>query len=136
MVAGPVVGWPLSHEQRELVAFVGALIARAGAERFTSAHLVQADHRDFPGEWEPTRSAVHALLYRLFWHAHLDVEVELEDHRPRAAPTHQMLATSSIELVAAGEGRAVFQIEAIGNDDVAGLLAHQIGAVFLELVPP
>lgn len=132
----PVVGWPLSHEQRELVTFVGGLIRRAGAERFTSAHLVRADERDFPGAWEPTRSAVHALLYRLLWHAHLDLEVELEDHRPGAAPTGKMLETSAIELVSAAGGRATFQIEALGNDDVAGLLAHQVGAAFLELLPP
>lgn len=132
----PAVGWPLTHEQRALVVFVGELIARAGAERFASAHLVCADERDFPGAWEPTRAAVHALLYRLFWHAHLDAEIEVEDHRRGVAPTHRMLETSVIELVAAGAGRAAFQIESIGNDDVAGLLAHRVGAAFLEVLPP
>jgi hypothetical protein len=135
-VIEPVVEWPLSHEQRELVVFLGELIRRAGVERFTSARLVRADERDFPGAWKPTRFAVHALLYRLFWHAHLDADVEVEDHRPGTAPTHEMLETSVIELVAAADGRATFQIEAIGNDDVAGLLAHQVGAAYLDLLPP
>lgn len=132
----PTTAWPLTHEQRALVTFLGELIRRAGAERFTTAHLVCADERDFPGRWEPTAAAVHALLYRLFWHAYLDAEVEIADHRPGKVPTSQMLESSVIELAAAGAGRATFQIEAIGNDDVAGLLSHQVGAAFLELLPP
>jgi hypothetical protein len=59
--------WPLSSEQRTIVVRLGELIRRHGAARFTQAHLVRADERDFPDPWEPSLSALYGLLYRLFW---------------------------------------------------------------------
>lgn len=132
----PTASWPLSVEQRGLIVFLGELIRRAGAARFLSTRLVRADERDFPDPWEATSTAVHRLLYRLFWHAYLENEIELDDHRPRTSGRTQLLETSAVDFVAAGNERVTFQLEAIGNDDIAGLLSHQVGAAFLALVPP
>ena len=66
------MAWPLSDEQRTRVMALGELIRRGGAARFLRGHLVRADARDFPEPWEATRTAVHQLLYRMFWHAYVD----------------------------------------------------------------
>ena len=54
---------------------LGELIHRAGTARFMQAHLVRADERDFPDTWELTLASLYRLLYRLYWHAYVDVEV-------------------------------------------------------------
>ena len=127
--------WPLSDEQRMRVMALGELIRRRGAARFLHGHLVRADARDFPEPWEATRTAVHQLLYRLFWHAHLDPEIVLEDVRAPAQARQPMLTSSAIDLLEVRDERVTFQVAAIGNDDVAGLASHLVGAAFLELAP-
>ena len=124
-----------SHE-RALLGELAELIRRFGADRFVTTNLVRADLRDFPDRWEPTIRAVHAVLYRLFWHAYIDSAIVVEDVRAPAAPDHRRLTTSEIELAEAMRGRTVFHVASIGNDDVAGALAHQVGTAFLLLAPP
>lgn len=134
-MSSPVVSWPPSHEQRAHLEQLAALIKQFGAARFTSAPLVRADERDFPDPWEATLTGVQQLLHRLCWHAHWDPDVEILDGRPAQPPDERMLLASEIELedVAGGVVRVV--VAAIGNDDVAGLLAHRVGQAFLELAP-
>src|SRR5215475_12395274 len=127
--------WPLSDDQRAHVVRLGELIQRAGTARFMQAHLVRADERDFPETWEPTLASLYRLLYRLYWHAYVDVEVAIKDARAPAPPDERMLANSSIELLEARDGRVTYQVAAFGNDDIAGLLSHSIGEAFLHLSP-
>jgi len=124
-----------SHE-RALLGELAELIRRFGADRFVTTKLVRADLRDFPDRWEPTIRAVHAVLYRLFWHAYIDSAIVVEDVRAAAPPDHRRLTSSEIELGEAAHGRTVFHVASIGNDDVAGALAHQVGTAFLLLAPP
>lgn len=126
--------WPLAREQRELLVMLASMIQRFGAERFLDARLAAANKRDFPDAWEGTLQSVHQVLYRLCWHAHLDLEIVVEDHRPPHDET-AMLRTSQIALVACKANVATFQVDAIGNDDVAGLLAHEVGEMFLSISP-
>lgn len=128
--------WPLESHERELVGELAELIRRFGAERFVTLPLVRADLRDFPDPWEPAIPAVHTVLYRLFWHAYIDAAIVVEDDRPALPPDHRRLTSSEIELGEAQHGRVVFHVVSIGNDDVAGALAHQVGTAFLLLAPP
>lgn len=126
--------WPLSREQHELLAMLGGLIRRFGRERFLAATLVRADTKDFPDPWEGTLQSVHQVLYRLCWHAYIDPEIVVEDHRPINDEV-ALLLTSEIEIATCAAGTVTFHVASIGNDDVAGMLAHKIGEVFLELAP-
>ncbi len=127
--------WPLTTADRGLLGELAELIRRFGAERFATLGLVHADLRDFPDRWEPTIAAVHTVLYRMFWHAYVDAAIVVDDVRPAAAPTDQRLLSSEIELATAADGRVEFHVASIGNDDVAGALAHQVGTAFLMLAP-
>jgi hypothetical protein len=127
--------WPLSDDQRAHVVRLGELIRRAGAARFLQAPVVRADKHDFPDAWEPTLASLYRLLYRLYWHAYVDVEVAIEDVRTPAPTNRQMLANSSIDLLEARDGRVTYQVAAFGNDDIAGLLSHSVGEAFLRLSP-
>jgi AraC-like DNA-binding protein len=73
------------------------------------AHIVRADVRDFPDEWEPTLASLYRLIYRLFWHAHIDAELEVEDHRGDASLA--MLTNSSIDFLEVKDGRAIIRFE-------------------------
>ena len=128
-------GWPLSDEQRTRVRSLGELVRRHGSARLLRGHVVRADATDFPDAWEPTLAAIHRLLYRLLWHAHLDLEVVVEDARARAPRGRRMLTSSAIDLLEVRDGCATFLISAIGNDNVAGLACHAIGEAFLAQGP-
>lgn len=129
------VAWPPTPAQQEHLGRLATLILQFGAARFLSAPLVRADERDFPETWEPTPTGVHRTFYRLCWHAHWDPEVAVRDVRAAKAPDNRMLLPSEIELASAKDGIVTVEVGAIGNDDVAGLLAHRVGLAFLELAP-
>ncbi|MBA3456590.1 MAG: hypothetical protein H0T42_26105 [Deltaproteobacteria bacterium] len=129
------VAWPLTRPQRELVVALASMIRRFGAERLLEAPLVRADTKHFPDPWEPKLHTVHQLLYRLCWHAHIDPEIAVVDTRPIRDDDTSMLRTSSIEIASCEAGVATFEVAYIGNDDVAGKLAHNVGQIFLELAP-
>jgi hypothetical protein len=129
------VRWPLAPAQGELIAALAGLIRRGGAARFTQAHVVAADANDFPEAWKPSLTAVHRLLYRVAWHAYLDIEIALNDVRPAKAFDGRMLTRTELELLSAGAGKATFDLAALGNDDIAGRAAHVIGDAFLALAP-
>jgi hypothetical protein len=71
----------------------------------------------------------------MFWHAHVDPEIVLEDVRVPGEASQRMLASTVIDLLDVEAGRVTFQLVAIGNDDAAGLVSHLVGAAFLELAP-
>lgn len=125
--------WPLTRAQHELLAMLATMIGKFGRERFLEAPVVRADARDFPDKWTPTLQAVHQLAYRLCWHAHIEPAIVVEDHRP-LHDDRGLLRDSSIDVTAQA-GTITLAVQAIGNDDVAGLLAHAIGRAFLDLSP-
>src|SRR5687767_1238426 len=128
------VAWPLSDEQRTHVSRMSEFVRRFGAGRFMHAHVVRADERDFPDPWEPTLPALYRLLYRLFWHAHIDAELEIDDVRSGGEDL-SMLKNSSIDFIEVVDGQASFQVAAFGNEDIAGLTSHIVGEAFLALEP-
>lgn len=126
------MSWPLSADRGELVDELAAVLRRDGGARFVTAPVVRADARDFPGRWAPTVAGAGALLRLLCWHGHLDVEVAVEDGRTGRPRKRE--ADTRVELVGVSDGRATFRVEAVGNDDVAGLLALQVGRAYVALV--
>jgi hypothetical protein len=134
-MSAPIVGWPLPPEQGELVATLAGLVRRGGSARLVDARVVAADLADFPDPWEPSLANVHQLLYRVAWHAYLDLEIVVADRRWPKAPDGRMLTRSALELASATVGKATFALAALGNDDVAGRAALAIGDAYLAIAP-
>ena len=123
--------WPLDAERRRLVGELSQLIARGGAWRFLRGPVVAADTRDYPDAWEESRTGVARALSRTAWHARLDGEVVLADLREPGPGVHARLRKTAIELARADTSRSVFDLVSIGNDDVAGLLATEVGRAYV-----
>jgi hypothetical protein len=130
-----VSNWPLSAEQQRLVVQLAELIAAAGAWRFVYGPVVAASQRDYPDPWEPSRAGVARVLARTLWHAHLDVAATLEDLRGPQWNDRRHLKRTYLELVAASHGKLAFAVSAIGNDNVAGTVAHEVGRAFVSQLP-
>lgn len=126
--------WPPDDTQADLLGQLALLIERGGASHFLDAAIARADQRDFPEPWQPTATALERLLIRMLWLSYVDLDVEIDDLRTPDRST-KMLQRSRIEWLETASGTARFQVEAIGNDNVAGLLAHLIGRAFMAWLP-
>lgn len=122
--------WPPDDTESELLTRLALLVERGGAAHFLDIPVACADQRDFPDPWELTATAVERLLLRLLWLAYVDLDVALEDAR-RPELEEKLLPRSEIEWLETSDGVAHFHLERIGNDNVAGLLAHEVGKAFL-----
>lgn len=122
-------------ESREhLLDVLGEFVSRAGARPLLLPPVVPGEAA-FPDPWGTTRAGVALLLRRLAWHAGLDRAIEVEDRQLGAPPTERKPATR-VPLVEVRRTTAVFALEFIGTDDIAGTLAHEIGVAFAVLHPP
>jgi hypothetical protein len=74
---------------------------------------------------------VARALARTLWHAHFDVEAVLDDARAPAVPGEGMLRETRVALVRAEGKRIEIELTTLGNDDVAGKLAHEVGRAFV-----
>jgi len=130
------VGEPLEPDvetRAHLVAVLGEFVARAGTGPLLLPPVVPGEAA-FPDPWDATRAGVALLLRRLAWHAGLDRAIEVEDRQVGARPTERKPATR-VPLVEVRRNAAVFALEFIGADDIAGTLAHEIGVAFAVLHP-
>ena len=119
-------------ETRELLlAELADLVARAGW-RGLLAEPVAPSAAAFPERWERTPDGVVRLLRRLAWHAGIERAIAVVDERWGAPPTERKPATA-IEVTRATQSEAHFTIGFIGEDDVAGTLAHELGVLFAML---
>jgi hypothetical protein len=125
---------PDVETRAHLVAVLGELIARAGTGPLLLPP-VEPGPAAFPDPWAATRAGAALLLRRLAWHAGLDRAIEVEDRQVGARPTERKPATR-VSLVEVRRTTAVFALEFLGADDVAGTLAHEIGVAFAVLHPP
>lgn len=114
------------------------LIARGGAERFLRAPVAPGV-KTFPDRWAPTLVGVQVLVRRLAWHAGLEGdgvrEIAIEDKRAGRPVTERMPATR-MEAAQVRGGAATFVLGFVGNDDVVGTAAHEVGVVFAALHRP
>jgi hypothetical protein len=127
--------WPLSPPQQRLVAQLAQLIEAGGAWRFMHGPVVAASQRDYPDRWEPSRAGVARVIARTLWHAYMDVGATLEDLRGPQWEDRKHLKRTRLDLVAASPGTLAFAVSAIGNDNVAGTVAHEIGRAFVSQLP-
>jgi len=123
--------WPLSPEHEKLVRELGAIIAKAGAWRFMRGHVVAANTRDYPDPFGENRAGLSRALARTLWHARLALDVTIEDHRQPAPIDHTRLRKTTLELVEATATHARIAITQIGNDDIAGIFATEVGRMFV-----
>jgi hypothetical protein len=129
---------PDAGTREQVVAQLTDLIARAGSKRFLRAPVAPGA-RAFPDPWAQTPAGVQVLLRRLAWHADLEAcglrEIAILDRRAGKPVTERMPATR-IEALELRAGTATFVLGFIGNDDVVGTAAHEIGALFAAVHRP
>jgi hypothetical protein len=114
-----------------LLAALAELVAVAGPQPLLLPPVV-ADGVAFPDPWAATTAGVELLLRRLLWHAGLDLAIAVDDHRAGAPPTERKPSTV-VELVAVRGKTAELELHFIGDDYIAGTLAHEVGVAFAAL---
>jgi hypothetical protein len=120
---------PRRAELEALLDDLAELIAVGGWER-VARPPVQPGERSFPDPWQPTPAGVDLLVQRLRWHAGVDVAITVDDRREQAGPRPRRAVTEA-EIVAAGDDAATLALYAIGDDDVVGTLAHEVGLAWV-----
>ena len=120
--------------REELLAILGDLIARGGAARMLAAP-VQPGAEAFPEPWRATRGGVRAVLRRLAWHAGNERAIVIADERMGAPPTERKPETR-VGLTTVRAKELCFRIEFVGEDDVAGTLAHELGVAHAAVNRP
>jgi hypothetical protein len=133
---------PDAETREHLLGVLSHFIARSGDAPFL-VEPVAPGEKNFPEPWAPTRAGVQLLLRRLAWHASAvpgvgvdravgaknEREIVVEDKTAGAPPTERKPATRC-ELVEVHKDKAVFALGFVGNDDVVGTLAHEIGMIY------
>jgi hypothetical protein len=72
------------------------------------------------------------VLARSLWHAYLDLDGIVVDDRAPGRDSSK-LRTTKLALARVDERELDFTLTSIGNDDVAGIVAHQIGRAYAAL---
>ena len=125
---------PDADTREQLLGVLAELVAKSGPAPLLLPPVVPGDAA-FPDRWAPTKSGVQVLLRRLAWHAGVERDIEIEDRRAGAPPTERKPSTA-VELIEVRQKSALFVLRFIGEDDVAGTLAHEIGVVHAVLHRP
>ncbi len=127
--------WPLSSHHEHLVRELARVVALGGTWRLVNGPVVAARVEDYPEPWDESREALAKLIARTEWHAHLDIELVLEDARSPAPRRHAYLRETKLELVHADATKLELSMTSIGNDDVAGIVAHELGRGYVAQLP-
>ena len=128
----PEPSQPDRETREHLLDVLAELIATSGAERFLMAP-VEPGAESFPEPWAPTTAGVKLLLRRLVAHAGIERRVEVEDDRLAKAPPTERKPATRVELLDATKDVARFGLYFIGEDDIAGTLAHEVGTLHAAL---
>lgn len=126
---------PDAETRDHLLATLADLIARSGPKPFL-LEPVAPGAAAFPEPWQPSRSGVRLLVRRLLWHAGIDREVELDDRRSGVAPPTERKPATRVELAFVDATKATFALGFVGDDDIVGTLAHEVGTVHAVLHRP
>jgi len=124
---------PDAERREQVLAALGELIAHGGHAPFL-APPVRPHAAAFPEPWKPTCGGVTALLRRLAWHAGTlgDRTIVVSDERLGAPPTEHKPQTR-VELAEVRARALAFMLVVIGDDDIGGTLAHEIGVAHAAL---
>jgi hypothetical protein len=120
---------PDATTREHLLDVLGELVQRQGAAPFLLPPIAPG-RAAFPEPWAATKPGVELLLRRLFWHAGIERDVDLEDRRAAGAPPTERTPETRVELFELRERSARFALGLIGGDDVAGTLVHEVGVAF------
>lgn len=121
---------PLGAQQRALLAELATLIASGGAWRFLRAPVAAANHTSYPEVWDETRAGIGRVIGRTLWHAHLPFEARVHDVRKPAMRSFKLLRETKIVLTGVDRRGVDFEVSALGNDEVAGVVSHEVGRAF------
>ena len=134
---GGVPRVPDAERCERLLTVMSDLVARGGAAALLAAP-VKPGGAAFPEPWKPTSGGVAALLRRLAWHAGGLGErtVTITDERLGAAPPTEHKAQTRVELTEIRPRELAFTLVYIGEDDIVGTLAHEIGVAYAALHRP
>ena len=125
---------PDPETREHLLATLAELVARGGAAPLLTAPVAPGP-RAFPEPWAKTAGGVQILAQRLLWHAGIERAVTIDDHSAGAPPTERKPATR-VELVAVHRDRVELVLGFVGDDDVVGTLAHEVGTIHAALHRP
>jgi hypothetical protein len=128
---GAMVQWSLTETQRGMLSDLATLIARGGSWRFLHGPVAAADQAHYPDRWDETRAGVARVIARTLWHAHAPFDATLEDVRRPGAQREALLRNTLLQLARVDDRGACFALQHIGNDDVAGIAAHEVGRAFV-----
>jgi hypothetical protein len=116
---------PTPERREQLLAVLAEYVAQGGAAPLLSPPVVPGEAA-FPDLWEPTTRGLTTLLRRLAWHAGQPRAIVVIDERLGAPPTQRKPETH-VELIAVRARELELTSWFVGEDDVAGTLAHELG---------
>jgi hypothetical protein len=125
---------PDAEECEHLLAVLADLVAQGGAAPLL-APPVEPGPQAFPEAWRATLGGVRQLLARLAWHAGLERQISVVDARMGAPPTERRPPTQ-LDATEVRPREAVFTLGLLGNDDIPGVFAHEVGVAYAALHRP
>jgi hypothetical protein len=127
---------PNETRRERLLSVTADLVARGGAAQLVLPP-VKPGGAAFPEPWKPTRGGIAALLRRLVWHAGGlgERSVAVDDQRLGAPPTERKPQTR-VELTQVSTQELAFTVGFIGEDDIVGTCAHEIGVACAVMYRP
>ena len=128
----PEPSQPDAETREHLLDVLAELIATGGCDRFVMPP-VEPGAEFFPEPWAPTTAGVKLLLRRLLSHAGIERAVGVDDDRLAKAPPTERKPATRVELVDVSKDKAQFALYFIGEDDIAGTLAHEVGTLHAAL---
>ena len=138
---------PDAPKRERLLAVLGELIATGGATPLLRAP-VEPGKAAFPEPWAATKPGIVLLLRRLLWYAGITREIEVDDQRPAKPPISERRLQTNVSFAdvtaersdsesgqpgSMTRGRARFTLGLIGEDDIAGTLAHEVGVLYAAM---
>jgi hypothetical protein len=122
---------PDAADREWLLDALADLVAARGAEPLL-APPVEPGPAAFPEPWRPTRAGVAVVARRCAAHAGLTgIAIDVIDARPHAVVDAR--ESTELDVDDVGLGHATLALERLGADDVAGTMAHAIGAVIAAM---
>lgn len=122
---------PAPDRREQLLDVLAAYVAQGGAASLLAPPVVPG-RGAFPDVWEPTARGLETLLRRLAWHAGQPRAIVVVDERLGAPPTQRKPETH-VELARVRERELELTSWFVGEDDVAGTLAHELGVAHAVL---
>jgi hypothetical protein len=125
---------PDQERQGYLLGVLGELIALGGPDALLAPPVVPGSEA-FPEPWQRSRGGATTLLRRLAWHAGMTQAIAVVDEQ-RAALVTERKPETHIEVAEIRNQEIVLRLSYLGEDDVAGTFAHEIGVAHATFTRP